>query len=272
MIPPLLKIILKVGLTFTGQRISKKRFGIFRHGNMDDLEYTKNVIMYHFGNIGTLEGANVLELGPGESLTSGIILKECFGDICVDYLDVDCFANETPEIYQRYLSGRNISCNLEKALDRYLEEMESAYFTNGIQDLEKMEDQRYDFVFSQAVMEHVLSDQLSSFLYHIQRVLKPGGVFSSQIDFSDHLGGRNYNLRFSDKFWNSTIIRNAGFYTNRISPSLMTDEYRKAGFSDLLVSNINKYRDLTDVFVHPDLNWKKEDLEISSFKICATKR
>src|SRR4029077_10194213 len=87
-----------------------------------------------------------------------------------------------------------------------------------------------DFVFSQAVLEHLPLAQFERFLGESFRVLRPGGVSSHVIDLEDHLGGALNNLRFSRTFWEWSQMSRSGFYTNRLRASEICRSAAEAGF------------------------------------------
>ena len=62
------------------------------------------------------------------------------------------------------------------------------------------------------------------------RILKVGSFCSHRIDLKDHLGGSLNNLRFSNKLWESQLMKNSGFYTNRLRASEIISIFEKTGF------------------------------------------
>ena len=77
-------------------------------------------------------------------------------------------------------------------------------------------DASVDFLFSNAVLEHVRLKEFLPLVLEMKRVLKPQGIGSHQIDFRDHLQYALNNLRFSERIWESDFMAKSGFYTNRI--------------------------------------------------------
>jgi len=91
-------------------------------------------------------------------------------------------------------------------------------------------DQSVDFIWSQAVLEHISLDEVQGYLAEMRRVLSDSGVISHRIDLRDHLGGGLNNLRFSRKLWESELFKNSGFYTNRIRFDDWKQLFVNAGF------------------------------------------
>ena len=96
--------------------------------------------------------------------------------------------------------------------------------------MKQIPDNSVDMIWSQAVFEHIKSTELLPTLSELKRILKPNGKCSHVIDLKDHLGGRLNHLRFTSAFWESSLVVNAGFYTNRIRFSDMKHFFKEAGF------------------------------------------
>lgn len=100
-----------------------------------------------------------------------------------------------------------------------------------------------DWIFSQAVLEHVHRHEFMETIQECRRILKPDGVCSHQVDLRDHLGGSLNNLRISEKLWESEFFTKSGFYTNRIQYSKMLDLFRQAGFQ-VQVTDVSRWETL----------------------------
>ena len=64
----------------------------------------------------------------------------------------------------------------------------------------------------------------------LRRVLRSNGVCSHLIDLRDMLGGALNHLRFPDRLWESRLMAESGFYTNRLRYSEMLALFNEAGF------------------------------------------
>ena len=117
------------------------------------------------------------------------------------------------------------------------------YHTGGLESLRAIPDNSVDFIWSQAVLEHVRKADFLDTLREMQRVLGTHGVCSHRIDLTDHLGGSLNNLRFSYRIWESTLFSSSGFYTNRIRYSEMLRLFGEAGF-DVQVCGIDRWPSL----------------------------
>ena len=61
--------------------------------------------------------------------------------------------------------------------------------TNGLESWSEIEDESIDFIFSQAVLEHIPKNDFRQTMIECHRILKQNGVISHTIDLKDHLGG-----------------------------------------------------------------------------------
>jgi SAM-dependent methyltransferase len=138
-----------------------------------------------------------------------------------EYLTVQGFA--TPD-----LSGL-------EGFDDLLALCSAKYGTQGLDSLKAIPDGSVDFVWSQAVLEHIRRDAFLETLSELRRVMRPGGICSHRIDLQDHLDGSLNNLRFSRRLWESDFMSRSGFYTNRIRFSEMLSFFKNAGFEQNVI-------------------------------------
>lgn len=220
-----------------------RRANLFRLGKMEEPEYAYNVFMRHFGRVDFPRkdrGFVGLELGPGDSLFSAMIARCHRASLCY-LVDSGRFASEDLTPYKemaRYLLARGmppLDLSHAKSLEEVLSVCSGRYGTEGIRSLQKIPDGSVDFLWSNAVLEHVRLSEFLDTLKELRRMMRPGGVCSHRIDLRDHLGYALNNLRFSEDLWESNFFARSGFYTNRIRHSEMLDLFREAGFSPEVV-------------------------------------
>ena len=218
-----------------------KLYGIFQHGSMDRADYALKIFRLHMLRAyqeGMLNGATVLELGPGDSIGSAIIAA-AHGAQQVWLIDVGNFATKDIVIYKALahklaqqglpvpdLSGENTFGDILRACNAH-------YLTDGLQSLRELSDDTVDFTWSHSVLEHVRKHELADTLQELYRVMKPGARASHNIDYQDHLDHSLNNLRFSEQLWESPLFMNSGFYTNRVSATLLHDLFRRYSFTVL---------------------------------------
>jgi hypothetical protein len=108
--------------------------------------------------------------------------------------------------------------------------------TGGLASLKTIPCQSVDFIWSQAVLEHVKKREFRETVAEMRRIISSNGVCSHEIDFRDHLGGSLNQLRLPEKIWESSFVKNSGFYTNRLRYSQMEKIFREEGFAVKVIS------------------------------------
>ncbi|CAN5658468.1 class I SAM-dependent methyltransferase [soil metagenome] len=96
--------------------------------------------------------------------------------------------------------------------------------------LRKIPDASVDFVWSNAVYEHVRLREIEELRRELRRVLRPDGVCSHTINLKDHLGGGANHLRFETSFWESPRVASAGVDTNRLRAWQLIALFERSGF------------------------------------------
>jgi SAM-dependent methyltransferase len=197
--------------------------GIFRHGRMDDARYALGVFRNHSARafpLGLPKGSVILELGPGNSVASALI---GYAHAASTYLvDVAPFADRRVETYRRIaadLAAQGLampSLDGARSLEDVLVACRSRYLTSGIDSLKQLDAHSIDFLWSHSVLANVRKADLEPLVGEMQRILKPGGLASHDIDFRDHLDQGLNALRFPDKLWEWDFLARSGFYTNRV--------------------------------------------------------
>jgi len=225
-------------------------------------------------NSNGLAGCTILELGPGDSIATGLI-AHAYGVGRTYLIDVGSFVYQDIQTYHKILDAwkeRGISCdNLEKchSFEDLCNKSNTLYLTDGIKSLKTIPTGSVDFVFSNAVLEHVRHSEFMMTMAELRRVLKPAGVGSHLVDLKDHLGGALNNLRFSERIWESSLFASSGFYTNRIRFGEMLQYFKKSGFR---VKVIQK-KTWTSLPTPREKMWHRyrrlpdEDLLVSGFKV-----
>ena len=135
--------------------------------------------------------------------------------------------------------------------------------------LKSLESNTIDYFFSHAVLEHVSLNQFKQTQIEISRLLKQNGIVSHKIDLKDHLSNSLNNLRFSESIWESNLMRNSGFYTNRIRYNEMITIFKQLGFK-ILKTEIQKWKRIPIPKEKLSSKFKKlteEELRISGFHI-----
>jgi hypothetical protein len=215
------------------------KLGIFRHGQMNEVEYAAGVFFKHFERLGgesSFAGKTTLELGPGDSLASAVMSHAVGASKCY-LVDAGNFATASIEFYvQLAESLRNrgyAAADLagSSSVDDVLERTNAVYLTSGVASLSAIADKSVDIIWSHAVLEHIRVHEVSELLRELRRIAADSARMSHQIDYKDHLGGSLNNLRFPSKMWEAELMARSGFYTNRIRNSEFLRLIEDAGFS-----------------------------------------
>jgi len=216
-----------------------RRLSVFKKGLMNRPDHAYRVFRTHVDRAGIerMRGEFVvLEMGPGDALTTAIIAQAHGGSF--SYLvDVGHYATANLEPYlamAQFLGRKGLPvCDLSNA--RTLTDVcscsKAKYLTEGLESLRLIPDASIDFIFSEAVLEHVSRADFQATVSEMRRIIKPDGVCSHQVDLKDHLAYGLNNLRFPRSLWESRWLARSGFYTNRIRYSEMMRIFGMAGFS-----------------------------------------
>src|SRR5580700_7918565 len=102
--------------------------------------------------------------------------------------------------------------------------------TEGLDSLRKIPSASVDFVWSNAVLPYVRRNQFVLTLQELRRIQRPGGVASHTIPIKDVIGGKLNDLRFDPGIWESPLMANSRFYTNRLRYLELLRLFREAGF------------------------------------------
>ena len=227
-----------------------KRLSLFEHGAMDRPEAAIDTFTGHARTAGVLvdgtlrapmqvalpgSGFTFVELGPGDSVAAAMVGR-ALGATRSWLVDAGAFATTSAQAYERLadaLRARGLAVDTQdRPLERatVLDACNSRYLVQGVDSLAEIPASSVDYMFSNAVLEHIPAEDFDRMIAEWVRVLRPGGVALHRVDLRDHLGGGLDNLRFSDALWNSPLFRRSGFYTNRIRFRDMIDRFQSAGF------------------------------------------
>jgi SAM-dependent methyltransferase len=216
-----------------------RRIGMFQLGPMEQPAYAYSVFRRHFDRVRfprQQKGFTVLELGPGDCLSSAMIAHAVGASACY-LVDTGAFAESdlTPyRVMSVFLHEHGLDpVKMEglSSLDELLSRCHAVYGTSGLLSLRAIPDESLDLIWSQSVLEHIKEAEFHNVVREWRRVIRPDGVCSHHIDLKDHLGGALNNLRFSKDLWEAEFMANSGFYTNRIRYTEMLTIFEQSGFN-----------------------------------------
>jgi SAM-dependent methyltransferase len=117
------------------------------------------------------------------------------------------------------------------------------YLTGGLKSLREIPSASVDFVFSHASLQQVRRREFLPVMQELRRIQKPDGAGSYSVSMRDLIGGAANDMRFSMRAWESPLMSEAGFYTNRLRYSQMLGIFKQAGF-EIEVRHVGKWGDL----------------------------
>lgn len=258
------------------------RIGLFRHGGMGNAGYAISVFQDHFSRVEFTRkngGFIALELGPGDSVASAIIARAFGAERCY-MVDAGAFASDDVASYRDVITSlreQNIcveDIRLQSDITELLDQYGGVYLTNGLDSLRSLPDESVDFIWSQAVLEHIPLREFDATMRELQRILRKDGVCSHQVDLKDHMGSALNNLRFSEEIWEAEWMAQSGFYTNRIRFSEMLERFNIAGF-DVELLDVGRWLTLPTpkTSLHEKYShFSDDDLCVSVFDILLHKK
>ena len=218
-----------------------RRTGLFRHGEMLNPEYSRQVVRKHTARAELAPGFVALELGPGDSVASGIVASS-LGASQTWLVDTGRFAEARPDRYQRVWTL--LASDPASRLGPWPEpadllELCSAaritYLPGGVAELEAIPPRSVDIAWSHAVLEHVRRAEMPDLFAGLFRIMRDTGTLSHRVDLADHLSGGLKNLTVPSRRWERPLVWRSGAYTNRMSVSEIVAAAQSAGFETEIV-------------------------------------
>lgn len=231
----------------------------------------------------TVAEKNVLELGPGSDLGTGLYLlsKQASQYVAVD---VNKLASKAPnELYEalfNLISPRNSACidSLRSEL-KWTQEGKSQrlrFVYSPEFDLRScIAVGSVDLIFSQAAFEHF--DNFNQFAKDLTAVAKPGAILIAEIDLQTHSRWIRYKdelniYRYSDKIYN--LLRCPGS-PNRLRPFQYRAALQNEGWTDIQIHPLTVLNNQRLLVVRNHLAKRFRDdenrMEQLSIVLCATR-
>ena len=277
-----IKIILKIILSRLPIDYQKwSGLDLFRHGNPNDMLQYIDKFNKHF-NLAFSEQKPVdfvcLELGPGDSIATGIIAHS-FGAKKTYLFDVGDFAIKDINYYKEF--SKKLSKNKIKTPDiseinsfeELLSKFNIIYLKDGLESFQEIPNSSVDMIFSHSVIEHIRLAELPVIISELYRVVSKNGIMSHNIDLMDHLDYSLHSLRFSKSLWESNFFVKSGFYTNRLRYSQIIKIFTEKGFT-LTLEESGKWPSVPINLkkIHNEFNHlTKNDLLIRTMHVVAKK-
>ena len=222
-----------------------EKIGLFKQGGMERPESALRIFRRHFdaaGLAGKANGFVGLELGPGDSLCSALIAKT-FGGSRTFLVDVESCASTDLSVYRRMEAHLRhwVGSSQPRSVQDHRRRgcgCGAEYLTEGLDSLRKIPSASVDFVWSNAVLPYVRRSQFVLTLQELRRVQRQGGVASHTIPIKDIIGGELNDLRFGAGIWESPLMANSRFYTNRLRYVELLRLFRETGFEPEVIRKV----------------------------------
>jgi SAM-dependent methyltransferase len=209
---------------------------------------------------GSIEGAHVLELGPGSDLGVGLYLV---GKGAASYTAFDRhnLAERVPEeFYARFAARASVPADMQRV----------RYVAREDFDLTKaLEPESIDVVFSNAAFEHF--DDVETTVRQLTRVVKPGGKIVAIIDLQTHsrwIRDKDPNNIYRYPRWLYRLFYFPG-QPNRVRPAEYRSFFERNGWIDVAV-NVSTRFDARGRTVHRAFR-DCQHLDACSIVLCATR-
>jgi hypothetical protein len=111
-------------------------------------------------------------------------------------------------------------------------------YDRGLASFKKIPTASVDFMWSLAVLSFVRRHDFLPMLKEMRRIQRPDGVSSQTIPIKDIVGGKLNDLRSSEKTWESPLMANSRFHTNRLRYFELLDLFRQEGFTPHVVKEV----------------------------------
>ena len=234
------------------------------------------------GNNFSLEGKNVLELGPGSDLGIGIYI---LAKGCSQYnaCDVNDLMKDTPDRFydQLFKKIENITNStdvdfLRKQLHKVKTGVTSRlnYVVRDDFDIvSAFGKSSVDLVFSQAAFEHF--DDIKLTFSHLSTVCRPNAILVAEIDLKTHsrwIRDKDPNNIYRYSNWVYNVFWFRGI-PNRVRPFQYKEVLENLGWRDITITPLRKLNDHSDSYsgMSKNFSYKKNQMEYLSIMLCARK-
>jgi hypothetical protein len=213
-----------------------KRRGLVEHGKMEQQDFARSVFRRHVTE--PMRGASargcLLELGPGDSVATGFLARAAGFD-SARLVDAGPFATLEPAHLEQLasalapgLTGFASVSSRSQCLER-LSASGIFYDTAGVQSLALLPDASVHHSFSNTVLQHVHRAEMPRLVAELGRVHAPGSLSSHLVKFSDHFSGGFLNKSLPGWVMESSLVKRANLYTNRLDADEIGHWFDAAG-------------------------------------------
>lgn len=226
-------------------------------------------------------GKRILELGTGWTHANSLYIG-LLGHAEIDVFDVvdnrslAALKHQIPRVLatiqesadhseaEKREAGRRAAAILQAStMDRVYEILSMRYQVGG-DGAPRYPQANFDFIFSMDVLEHVRREQFQASARQWKTLLKPDGVFVSQVGLDDHLSHLDRSKHTKHYLQHSKrvgkyLVECDLKYINRLSASEILAMFLRAGFAIEFADR--ELCDMTGITIHPDYQQQSpEDL------------
>jgi len=231
----------------------------------------------------SLDGKNVLELGPGSDLGIGIYL---LSKGCSQYnaCDVNDLMKSTPDSFYEQFFGKLESIKSQVSIDslkRQLKETKTGnpsqlnyVVSNDFDIVSAFGESTLDLVFSQAAFEHF--DDFDATISQLSTVCKPGAILVAEIDLKTHTRwicdkDPNNIYRYPIYVYNTFWFRGI---PNRVRPFQYKEAFERYGWTAISITPLKKLSDYDSSYSGMNKTFadNKNQMDYLSIMLCASKK
>ncbi len=230
----------------------------------------------------SLDGKNILELGPGSDLGTGIYLLS-MGCFQYNACDVNDLMKSTPDSFYERFFEKIESINGQADIDFLKRQVREAktgklsqlnyVVSNDFDIVSAFGENTVDLVFSQAAFEHF--DDIDATISQLSAVCKPGAILVVEIDLKTHsrwIRDKDPNniYRYPSYIYNTFGFRGI---PNRVRPFKYKEAFERLGWTDISIIPRKKlddddsgYSGMSKAFAD-----RKNQMDYLSIMLCARK-
>lgn len=209
------------------------------------VENWKKALQTYSGRENPFDNMNVLEIGPGPDLGTGLTVM-AMGAKSYVAVDKNKLIYKTPPLfYDTLLEKLKAYPGYENARTAF-----KAFQSNKLNDLfsyicgsylEKLASKKCDLLVSQAVLEHIVDPE--NVLENLYKIMTPGGLLVHEIDFGTHIGILRdidplNHLRYCGRIWD--LLKFDGS-PNRLQLSDYVNIFNETGFKKIETKPLKIY-------------------------------
>lgn len=230
----------------------------------------------------SIDGKNVLELGPGSDLGVGIYLlaKGCSQYNACDVIDL---MKSTPDSFYEQLFLKLKTTDAKTDIDRIKAQLDKAkkgvfsqlnfVVRDDFDVVSAFGESTIDVVFSQAAFEHF--DDIESTVSQLSNVCKPGAILIAEIDLKTHsrwIRDKDPNNIYRYPKWLYNAFRFRGI-PNRVRPYQYEELFKASGWTDISIWPLRKLDNANSCYSGMSKRYSdiKNQMEYLSIMLCARK-